>query len=117
MKVEDLRIGQKVYHRKVYEHREPLTIVGIKETEVELEGDFSGGTYPVKSRAWLPLQGLSRIYNYAYKKRCRDEAKTIEELAKPIPSHPESNEAKTMLDLLYMVFQLTQEVEYNHEIN
>ena len=34
------QIGEIVYHRKVYEHREALKIVGILEDKLLLEGDF-----------------------------------------------------------------------------
>lgn len=47
MKAEKLRLGMIVYHRDIYQCREPLKVVGIKEDEVELEGDYSGGTFNV----------------------------------------------------------------------
>ncbi len=33
--------------------REPFKIVGIRENQVELEGDFSGGTHNVCQRSWF----------------------------------------------------------------
>jgi len=63
----DFHIGQIVYHRDVYEHREPLEIVGIRKDQLELEGDYSG-MYNIKQRSWLPIKGVSVVYNYAYKK-------------------------------------------------
>jgi hypothetical protein len=54
MKVENLRLGQTVYHRDVYSHAEPLKIVGIREDQVELEGDYSG-MYNQISRSWMPF--------------------------------------------------------------
>lgn len=38
-----------------------MKIVGIRETEVELEGDFSGGTHNVVQKSWLPIKGLFRL--------------------------------------------------------
>jgi hypothetical protein len=60
------QIGQTVYHRNVYEHKEPLKIVGILEDKLLLEGDFSGGTHNVIQRDWLPIKGTSLIYNHAF---------------------------------------------------
>ena len=48
------RIGDTVYHRSVYEHKEPLKVVGITEDKLLLEGDYSGGTQNVCQREWLP---------------------------------------------------------------
>ena len=110
----DFRIGDMVYHRQVYEHKERLKVVGIKEDELELEGDFSGGTHNVTQRQWLPIKGTSRIYNHAYKKKCRDEAVSIQALAAPIERNHD-NMTKAMFDLLDMVFVLTADVSLNPE--
>ena len=40
--MEKFKLGQTVYHRSVYEHKEPLKIVGILEDKLFLEGDFLG---------------------------------------------------------------------------
>lgn len=56
--VEDLRINQLVYHKNIYDGHEQMRIVGLKETEVELEGDWSGGTHNVCQRDWMPLEGV-----------------------------------------------------------
>jgi hypothetical protein len=34
-----------VYVKELYEGREPFKIVGIRQNQVELEGDYSGGTH------------------------------------------------------------------------
>jgi hypothetical protein len=47
MKVENLRIGQLVYHSMFYNGKKQAKIVGITQSEVELQGDFEGGTYPI----------------------------------------------------------------------
>ena len=117
MSINKFEIGELVYHKDVYEHKEALKIVGIRETELELEGDYSGGTNNVIQKDWLPIKGTSRIYNHKYKKECRDAAITIEELAKPITDRNQDNVTKCMFDLLYMVMVLTTDVSLNPEIN
>lgn len=63
MKVENLRIGQKVYHNDLYWGREQMKVVGLRELEVELEGDYSGGTHAVCQRSWMPIKGIRLTYN------------------------------------------------------
>ena len=42
-----------VYVESLYHGHEPLKVVGIRENEVELEGDFSGGTHNVCQKSWF----------------------------------------------------------------
>ena len=42
-----------VYVEDLYEGHEPFTIVGIRANQIELEGDFSGGTHCVKQKSWI----------------------------------------------------------------
>ena len=42
-----------VYLKHVYYGNEPFKIVGIRENQVELEGDFSGGTHNVRQKDWF----------------------------------------------------------------
>lgn len=42
-----------VYIKDVYGGREPFKVVGIRETQVELEGDFSGSTHNVCQKDWF----------------------------------------------------------------
>jgi hypothetical protein len=42
-----------VYIESVYDGHEPFKIVGIRENQVELEGDFSGGTHNVIQKGWF----------------------------------------------------------------
>lgn len=111
----DFKIGQTVYHRDIYEHKERMKIVGIREGELELEGDYSGGTNNIIQKQWMPIAGVSRIYNHKYKKEFRETATAIEELAKPITDRHSDSMTRTMFDLLDMVFVLTNEVELNPE--
>lgn len=46
-----------VYHTKVYNGNEPLKVVGIRKSEVELYGDYSGVGLTYGS-SWLPLDGV-----------------------------------------------------------
>ena len=106
-------IGQTVYHRDVYEHREPLEVVGIRKDELELEGDYSG-MYNIKQRSWMPIKGVSTIYDHAYKQKCRDAAVTIQHLANPVDRNRDTM-TSTMFDLLDMVLKLTTDVSLNPE--
>ncbi len=54
-------LGMKVFHKGIYNGKELMTVVGIRYTEVELEGDYSGGTHNVKQTSWLPIEGLFRL--------------------------------------------------------
>jgi hypothetical protein len=58
LKTKEPKLGDKAYHREVFEGKEPLRIVGIRMDEVELEGDYSGGVQPVKQKSWMPIKGL-----------------------------------------------------------
>ncbi len=50
-----------VFHDKIYNGHEAMKIVGIRKTEIELEGDFSGGIHLVTEKDWLPIQGAFRL--------------------------------------------------------
>lgn len=52
-----------VYVNSVYEGREPLKIVGIRENEVELEGDYSGGTHDVTQKQWFKTSDCFVLYS------------------------------------------------------
>ena len=108
------QIGQTVYHRNVYEHKEPLKIVGILEDKLLLEGDFSGGTHNVIQRDWLPIKGTSRIYNHAFKLDARKAAKAIEALAIPCTGS-QDNTFKDMMLMTHCVMVLTNDVLLNPE--
>jgi len=53
-----LYIGQYVFHQDIYDGKEEMKVVGIREHEVELEGDYSGGTHCVTQKSWLPIKGI-----------------------------------------------------------
>lgn len=54
-------LGMLAFHDKIYNGKELMKVVGIRETEVELEGDYSGGTNNVTQKDWLPIKGLFRL--------------------------------------------------------
>lgn len=58
----EIKLGMNVYHKRLYDYHEQMKIVGIREFEVELEGDYSGGTNNVCQKDWLPIEGLSLYY-------------------------------------------------------
>lgn len=103
------RIGDIVYHRSVYEHKEPLKVVGILEDKLLLEGDYSGGTHNVVQRDWLPIKGTSRIHNHAFKVKARKDAIDIETLAS------KDTTFKCMMDMVHAVKVLTRDVSLNPE--
>lgn len=110
MKKKQYQLGQTVYHKNVYNYKEPLVVKGITETKLLLEGDYSGGTHNVNQQDWLSIEGVSFIENYGFKKQCRNSAVTISELLKPITNRNQDTITSTMFDLLDMVFALTNEV-------
>ena len=108
------RIGDIVYHRSVYEHKEPLKVVGITEDKLLLEGDYSGGTHNIVQRDWLPIKGTSRIHNHAFKLKARKDAIDIETLAIPCAGS-QDNTYKAMMDMVHAVMVLTSDVSLNPE--
>lgn len=54
----DLKLGMIVRHIDLFNGQEPFEIVGIRKTEVELLGDYSGGTHSVKQKSWMSISGL-----------------------------------------------------------
>lgn len=51
----NIKIGDKVTHESVYNHKEILTVIGVRKDSLELEGDYSGGTNNTIQSSWLPL--------------------------------------------------------------
>ena len=47
-----------VFHEEIYNGSEPLTVIGIRPNQVELYGDYSGGTHGVGQSQWMPINGL-----------------------------------------------------------
>lgn len=60
-----------VYTNKVYDGHEPLKIIGIRKNQVELEGDFSGGTHNVTQSQWFDDKDVFALYSV-----CNEQLKT-----------------------------------------
>lgn len=62
--VTEPQLGMEVFHEELYHGKELMEVVGIRKTEVELEGDYSGGMVAIhnrKGKGWLPIKGLFRL--------------------------------------------------------
>ena len=55
------QLGMHAYHESIHNGKELMKVVGIRETEVELEGNYSVGTHQVLQKDWLPIKGLFRL--------------------------------------------------------
>lgn len=55
------QLGMKVFHEELYNGKELMEIVGIRKDQVELQGDYSGGTHNVVQKDWIPVKGLFRL--------------------------------------------------------
>lgn len=55
---EVLQLGMFVYHKDVYNGREQMKIVGLRENAVELEGDYSGGVMSTTDSNWESRSGI-----------------------------------------------------------
>jgi len=49
------KLKDKVTCGRGYNHGEVFSVVGIREHELELEGDWSGGTHNVSQKDWVPI--------------------------------------------------------------
>lgn len=58
--VDSPNLGMMVYHDLIYNGNEKMEIVGIRLNEIELQGDFSGGTHNVIQKEWMPKNGVFR---------------------------------------------------------
>ncbi len=108
------RIGDIIYHRSVYEHKEPLKVVGVTEDMLWVEGDFSGGTHNIKQRSWVPIKGTSRIRNHTLKEKARKDAITVQTLAIPCEGSQDPT-FMSMMEMVDYVLRLTVDVSLNPE--
>lgn len=115
MKAQDLKIGMTVYHRDVYNYREPLEIVSLTQNEMEVEGDFSGGTNVIRQRLWLPYDGTSLICNYGDKIEFRDRAKEALRIVNDTAWEKDDLWSGRIRDLIKMIFHLTEDAYLNKE--
>jgi hypothetical protein len=54
------QLKMEVYHEDLYKGEWKAKVVGIRENEVELYCDMSGGTHGTHGASWFPLSGLFR---------------------------------------------------------
>jgi hypothetical protein len=52
---DDYKLGYKVT-TEYYDHGEKFEVVGIRKDELELRGDWSGGTHNVDQTSWYPIE-------------------------------------------------------------
>ena len=70
----DIKLGERYTHQDIYSGREIFKVVGIREHDVELEGDYSGGTHSVCQRSWMPIKGLNVLPTPSPEQSARQEA-------------------------------------------
>ncbi len=58
--VDDYRLGDKVT-TEYYDHGEKFEVVGIRANELELRGDWSGGTHNVDQTSWYPKDKCKKL--------------------------------------------------------
>ena len=65
-----IEIYDKVVHSDIYHGNEVFRVVGIRTEpdEVELEGDWSGGTHNVCQRGWYKKEGIQIVKKYGKNK-------------------------------------------------
>lgn len=56
MSINQYKIGDLVSHPV---DRAPFEVVGIRKDQIEIQGDFSGGTHNVCQSGWVPLNEVS----------------------------------------------------------
>lgn len=105
-----IELNNIVYHRDVYSHNEPLRVVGIRFDQLELEGDYSGGTNGVKQKSWMPIVGVSRVRSHMFKEECRT-------LALNMLKNEDGYYNNTDVELLIKnIKKLTEDIVLNPEI-
>lgn len=55
-----IELGDIVIYPDAYPTEE-FEVVGIRKTQVELEGDWSGGTHHVKSKCWIDINSVKLV--------------------------------------------------------
>lgn len=122
LKFDEVKLNSIVYHVDVYNYKEPLRVVGIREDQLELEGNYSEGVNNIRKKQWLPISGVSTIENYAYLQEARNAADSafnnissiIGESNKPIR---DNKIRKTIINLVKHIHSLTNKIKYNFPID
>ena len=58
VKAMELKLGQTVFHKELYDGNWPFKVAGIRKHEIELEGDYSGGTNEGSHKEWYLIEGV-----------------------------------------------------------
>lgn len=58
-----IRLYDKIIHPEIYGGKEIFTVVGIRMNELELRGDWSGGTHNVDQIGWFKRDGVINYYD------------------------------------------------------
>jgi len=53
-----IKIGSKVFHKEVGNGKNLLEVVGIRRTQIELDGDFSDNEKHRYQISWMPIDGI-----------------------------------------------------------
>lgn len=59
--LQPITLKDKVTHEMIYDHHEIFDVVGLREYEVELKGDFSGGTNNISQVSWVSRFGIKKV--------------------------------------------------------
>jgi len=54
----EIKLFDRVIHPEIYNGNEVFVVVGIRVDELELQGDWSGGTHNVSQRGWFKREGI-----------------------------------------------------------
>jgi hypothetical protein len=56
--ITEFKIFDEVVHPEIYYGNEVFVVVGMRADELELQGDWSGGTHNVSGRSWFKKEGM-----------------------------------------------------------
>lgn len=69
----NIRLYDKVIHPEIYGGNEVFTVVGIRMNELELRGDWSGGTHNVDQTDWFKRDGTKKYYQHLIDEKAKQE--------------------------------------------
>lgn len=77
----EYKLGDEVYYPC---DAAPFAVVGIRKEEIEIQGDFSGGTHNVCQRSWVPLSEVKPFDYSKMKTYPRTSFPSVHELAQTL---------------------------------
>lgn len=51
-------LNDTVYHKDFYNYKKPFKVVGIRQHEIELEGDFSCNAQNIIQKCWVSIDKI-----------------------------------------------------------